>query len=61
MVKAGKANKKRLRVSRVVDVPLYEVSGICLGRSRNGGTSLIAVGDRAAKLAWFTLPRSDAD
>jgi hypothetical protein len=61
MSENGKSNKNRLRVSRVVDVPLQEVSGICLRRSRNGGTSLIAVGDRAAKIAWFALPHSDDD
>ena len=43
----------------MVDVPLREVSGICSRRSRNGRTSLIAVGDRAAKIAWFSVPRSD--
>src|SRR5262249_35820168 len=42
---------------RVVDVPLREVSGICLRRGRNGRMFLIAVGDRVAKIAWF----SDAD
>ena len=47
----------RLRVRRVVDVPLREVSGICLRRGRNGRMFLIAVGDRVAKIAWF----SDAD
>ena len=61
MVKNGKSNKNRLRVSRVVDVPLQEVSGICLRRGQNDVTSLIAVGDRAAKIAWFNLPRSDDD
>jgi len=55
----GKSNKNRLRVRRVVDVPLREVSGICLRRSRNGRMFLIAVGDRVAKIAWFSLPRSD--
>src|SRR5579871_157184 len=59
MTKAGKSNKKRLRVSRVVDVPLQEVSGICSRRSRNGEVSLIAVGDRAAKIAWFVPPVDD--
>ena len=43
----------------MVDVPLQEVSGICSRRGRNGRTSLIAVGDRAAKIAWFSVPRSD--
>jgi hypothetical protein len=61
MAKNGKSTKNRLRVSRVVDVPLREVSGICLRRSRTGGTSLIAIGDRAAKIAWFALPHSDDD
>src|SRR5215471_5502372 len=55
----AKSNKNRLRVCRVVDVPLREVSGICLRRSRNGRMSLIAVGDRVAKIAWFPQPRSD--
>jgi hypothetical protein len=59
MVKNGKSNKRRLHVRRVVDVPLREVSGICLRRSRNGRMSLIAVGDRVAKIAWFSEPRSD--
>ena len=59
MVRNGKLNKKQLRVRRVVDVPLREVSGICLRRSQNGRSSLIAVGDRAAEIAWFSQPRSD--
>ena len=59
MVENGKSNKIRLRVRRVVDVPLHEVSGICLRRSQNGRLSLIAVGDRVAKIAWFSQPRSD--
>jgi hypothetical protein len=59
MEKNGKINKDRLRVRRVVDVPLREVSGICLRRSRSGRMSLIAVGDRVAKIAWFSEPRSD--
>jgi len=46
-------------VRRVVDVPLREVSGICLRRGRNGRMFLIAVGDRVAKIAWFSQPRSD--
>ena len=54
-----KSNKNRLRVCRVVDVPLHEVSGICLRRGRNGRMFLIAVGDRMAKIAWFAEPRSD--
>ncbi len=59
MGETGKSNKNRLRVRRVVDVPLREVSGICLRRGRNGRMFLIAVGDRVAKIAWFSQPRSD--
>jgi len=59
MVENAKLNKDRLRVCRVVDVPLREVSGICLRRSRSGRMALIAVGDRVAKIAWFSEPRSD--
>ena len=59
MVENRKSNDNRLHVCRVVDVPLHEVSGICLRRGRNGRMSLIAVGDRVAKIAWFSLPRSD--
>src|SRR6516165_9292221 len=55
----NKSNENRLRVCRVVDVPLREVSGICLRRSRNSRMFLIAVGDRMAKIAWFSQPRSD--
>ena len=54
-----KSNKNRLRVRRVVHVPLHEVSGICLRRGRNGRMFLIAVGDRVAKIAWFSQPRSE--
>jgi len=50
MVENGKSNKNRLGVRRMVDVPLREVSGICLRRGRNGRMFLIAVGDRVAML-----------
>ena len=56
MVKSGKSNNNRLQVRRVIDAPLHEVSGICLRRGRNGRMSLIAVGDRMSKIAWFSLP-----
>jgi hypothetical protein len=58
MAENGK-NKNQLRMRRVVDVPLREVSGICLRRSRGGQMSLIAVGDQVAKIAWFSQPSSD--
>jgi hypothetical protein len=59
---AGKrtTEKAPLRVHRVLDVPLREVSGICLRRGRNRQMSLIAVGDRVAKVAWLSLPPSDS-
>jgi hypothetical protein len=59
MAENGKSNNNRLRVCRVIDVPLHEVSGICLRHGRNGRMHLIAVGDRVAKIAWFSLPCSD--
>jgi hypothetical protein len=59
MTKNGKSNNNRLRVCRVVDVPLEEVSGICSHRSPDGRVYLSAVGDRLAKIAWFSPPRSN--
>jgi hypothetical protein len=53
------SNKNRLRMRRVVHVPLREVSGICVRRGRNDRMFLIAVGDRAAKVAWFSQPRRE--
>jgi hypothetical protein len=57
----GKSKKNRLRVRRVVHVPLREVSGICLRRGRNGRMFFIAVGDRVEKIAWFSQPRGERD
>ena len=55
MAGKNKAKKKgRLRVHRVVDVPLREVSGICLRRGR-GRMALVAIGDRVAMVAWAAL------
>jgi hypothetical protein len=56
-----KSKENRLRVRRVVDVPLEEVSGICSHRGKNGRMHLIAVGDRLAKVAWFSPPRGNGD
>jgi hypothetical protein len=53
MGRNGKSDKNELQVRRM----LREVSGICLRRNRNGRMSLIAVGDRIAKIAWFSLSR----
>lgn len=49
----------RLRVYRVEDVPLREVSGICLRRGAGGELALIALGDRAARAVWFVQPSDD--
>jgi hypothetical protein len=54
-VKSG----KRLKIYRVVDIPLEEVSGICLRWSSAGDTSLVAIGDRVALAAWFVQPSDD--
>lgn len=57
---AGKGSKKaRLRVRRVLDVPLLEVSGICLRRDLDGRRFLVAVGDCGAKVASIRLPAGD--
>src|SRR5580704_17655725 len=54
MVKNGKANNNRLQVCRMIDVPLHEVSGICLRRGRIGRhTSAIA------ELSGSMLPQDD--
>jgi hypothetical protein len=55
------ANAKigRLRVHRTLDVPLREVSGICLRRGSSRRMSLFAVGDRVAKLAQLSASRID--
>ena len=55
----GKFKKNPLRACRVIDVPLEEVSGICSHRSTTGRMHLIAVGDRLARIAWFSPPRSN--
>jgi hypothetical protein len=46
-------------VRRVADVPLREVSGVCLRRGAGGRLSLVAIGDRVALAAWVRLPRDD--
>ncbi len=56
MSKKAKAEKERLQVCRQVDVPLREVSGICLRRGSGKRMSLLAIGDHKAKLACLRLP-----
>ena len=45
-----------LTVARTEDVPLDEVSGICLRRGPGGVTQVVAIGDRAAVGAWTSVP-----
>jgi hypothetical protein len=52
--------KTNLRAQRTLDVPLREVSGICLLRGQNHRMSLIAVGDSAATVARLALPPGDS-
>jgi hypothetical protein len=49
----------RLRPYRTVDVPLKEVSGVCLRRGPAGGSQLVAIGDRVSVVAWFEQPKDD--
>ena len=49
----------RLTVVRVEDVPIKEVSGVCLRRDADGVMALVAIGDRAATAAWVVLPADD--
>jgi len=53
----GKPHLPRLKVVRTADVPLREVSGICLRRDAGGVMALLAIGDRAAVGAWVEIPR----
>ena len=45
-----------LTTARIEDVPLREVSGICLWRGPGGVLQVVAIGDRAAVGAWATVP-----
>lgn len=45
-----------LQVLRRADVPLQETSGLCLRREADGSTTLLAIGDREATIAWCRLP-----
>jgi hypothetical protein len=49
-----------LSVLRTVDVPLQEVSGVCLRRESGGDMALVAFGDRTSIAAWVELPTDDA-
>jgi hypothetical protein len=48
-----------LSVLRTEDVPLQEVSGVCLRREAGGDMALVAFGDRTSIAAWVDLPSDD--
>jgi hypothetical protein len=48
-----------LTVLRIEDVPLEEVSGVCLRREAHGDMALVAFGDRTSLAAWVELPDDD--
>jgi hypothetical protein len=48
-----------LSVLRTEDVPLQEVSGVCLRREARGDMALVAFGDRTSIAAWVELPSDD--
>jgi hypothetical protein len=48
-----------LTVLRTEDVPLEEVSGVCLRREAGGDMALVAFGDRTSLAAWVELPDDD--
>jgi hypothetical protein len=60
MPKKHTTNADPLSVRHTFDAPLREVSGICLRRDEHDRAALVAVGDRAAKIAWVRLPEDDA-
>jgi hypothetical protein len=58
MAKGG-GEEAELSVLRTVDVPLLEVSGVCLRREAGGDMALVAFGDRTSIAAWVELPDDD--
>lgn len=42
-------------------IPLPEVSGLARGRDRDGNRIMVAIGDRAALIAWAALPDGAED
>ena len=48
-----------LSVLRTEDVPLEEVSGVCLRREAGGDMGLVAFGDRTSVAAYVELPDDD--
>lgn len=48
-------SKNELQIERVSDIPIREVSGLCLHRAADGRFVLAAIGDTTAELAWARL------
>ena len=56
----GRDQETTLSVLRTEDVPLQEVSGVCLRREAGGDMAMVAFGDRTSIAAWVELPSDDA-
>ena len=56
----GRDEGTTLSVLRTEDVPLQEVSGVCLRREAGGDMAMVAFGDRTSIAAWVDLPQDDA-
>jgi hypothetical protein len=54
-----KKQEPELSVLRTEDVPLEEVSGVCLRRETGGDMGLVAFGDRTSMAAYVELPDDD--
>ncbi len=48
-------SKNDLKIERILDIPIREVSGLCLYRPPDGRVLLAAIGDTTAELAWTRL------
>jgi hypothetical protein len=44
-----------LSIERVLDIPIREVSGLCIHRPPDGPPTLVAIGDATLELAWAAL------
>jgi hypothetical protein len=48
-------SKNELQIERILDIPIREVSGLCLHRPADGRVFLAAIGDTTAEVAWTQL------
>lgn len=49
---AGRVARPKLSVDRTLDIPLAEVSGICVHHGADGAARLVAIGDAAGTAVW---------